>query len=187
MSTGNRIMVIGSPGSGKSTFARELASITGMPLVHLDKHFWNAGWVETPKDEFYAWQREIVKDEMWIIDGNYGGSMDIRLERADMVINFELSKIVCSLSWLKRLATHVGRNRVDMPKGCPEKLDWEFKKYIWDFPKTSGKRNRERLVRYSELNVVTFKNRRETNSFLNELRKDAGENAVPKEPLNCPK
>lgn len=170
MTIGNRIMIVGSPGSGKSTFARELAEITGIPLIHLDRKFWNAGWTETPKEEFYAWQRAIIKEDTWIIDGNYGGSMDIRLSRADTVVNFQLSRWTCVMGYFKRLITNMGKSRPDMGEGCPERLDLEFVKYIWNFPKNVAGSNRERLERYEGLKVITFTSRREADSFLEGLR-----------------
>lgn len=91
---GKRIMVIGSPGSGKSTFSRKLSHITGTPLIHLDKEFWNSGWVETPRDEWVKKQKFLVAGDEWIIDGNYGGTMEIRLGKAYTVICFEFMKYI---------------------------------------------------------------------------------------------
>lgn len=169
MTIGNRIMIIGSPGSGKSTFSRRLAEITSIPLIHLDRTYWNAGWIETPKEQFYAWQRKIVQGDTWIIDGNYGSSMDIRLSKADTVINFELSRWTCIMGYFKRLITNVGQSRPDMGEGCPERLDLEFIKYIWKFPKNIAGKNRDRIGQCERLNVITFKNRKEANSFLEKI------------------
>lgn len=77
---------IGSPGAGKSTLAAEVARRTGLPLVHLDRLYWRAGWVESDKAEFVERVRETVAAPRWVIDGNYGGTLPIRLERADTVL-----------------------------------------------------------------------------------------------------
>jgi len=163
---GKRIMVVGSPGSGKSTFSRKLAEISGLPLIHLDKEFWNDGWIETPRVEWVKKQRSLLEGAEWIVDGNYGGTMDIRLEKADTIICFKLSRAVCLLSYFKRVITNIGKVRPDMPEGCPEKFDFEFMKYIWDFPNKSGQKNINRLDEIKDKQIMVFKNRRQAKQFL---------------------
>ena len=163
---GKRIMVIGSPGSGKSTFSRDLAQITFIPLIHLDKEFWNNGWIETPREEWVKKQKRLIAGDEWIIDGNYGGTMDIRLEKADIVICFKLSRTVCLLSYFKRVITNISKVRPDMPEGCPEKFDFEFMKYIWNFPKASGLRNLERLRKNNDKKIIVFSKRSEVNKYI---------------------
>ena len=81
-----RIMIIGCPGSGKSTFARALAPKTGLPLHHLDMMYWNPDRTTKPKEEFRAALREIINLPDWIIDGNYGSTLELRMEACDTVI-----------------------------------------------------------------------------------------------------
>jgi len=162
-------MVVGSPGSGKSTFSRKLTEITGLPLIHLDKEFWNNGWIETPREEWVKKQKFLISGYEWIVDGNYGGTMDLRLEKADTVICFKLSRTVCLLSYFKRVITNIGKVRADMPEGCPEKFDFEFIKYIWNFPKTSGHANIHRLQKSKVKQIIVFKNRRETKQYIKKL------------------
>lgn len=170
MSEHRRIMIIGSPGSGKSTFARKLADISGIPLIHLDKEFWNYGWVETSKEEWVKKQVRLVEGEKWIIDGNYGGTMDLRVEKADTIICFQLNRIVCILSYLKRVITNINKVRPDMPEGCEEKFDFEFMKYIWNFPEASGKRNIEKLMAVKGKKIIVFKNRGEVNRYIKQIQ-----------------
>jgi hypothetical protein len=80
-----RILVIGSGGAGKSTFARELGRRTGLPLVHLDLHYWRPGWTPTPPDEWLGRVRDLVREDRWIIDGNYLGSLEVRQTRPRIV------------------------------------------------------------------------------------------------------
>ena len=68
-------MVIGSPGSGKSTFSTKLAKITGLKLIHLDKEFWNYGWIETPREEWVKKQKSLISGDEWIVDGNFNGGL----------------------------------------------------------------------------------------------------------------
>jgi adenylate kinase family enzyme len=163
---GKRIIVIGSPGSGKSTFSRKLSEVTGIPLIHLDKEFWNYGWVETPREEWVKKQGAFICEDEWIIDGNYGGTLDIRVERADTIISFQLSRVVCLIRYFKRVIKNINKLRPDMPEGCPEQFDFEFMKYIWNFPKESGKRNLERIHNSKDKNIIIFKNKNDANSFI---------------------
>ena len=76
-----RIAVVGPGGAGKTTFARELGRRTGIPVVHLDRHYWRPGWTPTPADEWRAQQARLLAGERWIVDGNYGASFDVRFAR----------------------------------------------------------------------------------------------------------
>lgn len=166
---GKRIIVIGSPGSGKSTFSRKLANKTGISLIHLDKEFWNYGWVETPRTEWVEKQENLITEGEWIIDGNYGGTLDMRIGKADTIICFQLNRVVCIFRYFKRVLTNINKIRPDMPEGCPEHFDIEFMKYIWNFPKTSGKRNFEILKRSRDKHIIVFKKRNEANKYINGL------------------
>lgn len=168
-------MVIGSPGSGKSTFSTKLAKITGLKLIHLDKEFWNYGWIETPREEWVKKQKCLISSDQWIVDGNYGGTLDVRLEKVDTVICFKLSRIVCILSYLKRVITNLNKVRPDMPEGCTEKFDFQFMKYIWNFPKSSGQRNMDKLEKSKVKQIIIFKNRREANQYIMKLYNQYGE------------
>ncbi len=77
-----RIAIIGPGGAGKSTLARQIGAKTGLPVIHLDAHYWHEGWVETPKEEWAQAVRELAEGEAWVMDGNYGGTMEIRLPAA---------------------------------------------------------------------------------------------------------
>ena len=140
-----RVLVIGSPGSGKSTFATELAKRTGLPLIHLDQQYWKPGWVETPKEQWRSRVAGLVAGEKWIIDGNYSGTLELRLTRADTVIMLDVPARVCVARVLRRLMQSRGRSRPDMAEGCPEKLNIPFLFYIVTFPFTRRSRMEQRL------------------------------------------
>ena len=121
-----RVLVI----AGKSTFARALAAMTGLPLIHLDKEFWRPGWKATPRPEWRTRTSELVAGERWIMDGNYAGTLDLRLPRADSVMWCDYSRLVCLRRAVWRAVTGYNRVRADMAEGCPERFDPEFLRYI---------------------------------------------------------
>lgn len=130
-----RVLVIGSGGSGKSTLARELGALLHLPVIHLDAHHWQPGWVEPPKAEWNARVAELIEGESWIIDGNYSGSLSARLAACDTVLFLDLHRTICLGRVIKRRLLHRWRGRPDMAPDCPEKLDLKFLGWIWDYPK----------------------------------------------------
>jgi len=128
-----RVLIIGIPGAGKSTFARKLAAKTGLPLIHLDAEFWKPGWKVTERAEWRARLAKLAEREAWIMDGNYGASLELRLPRADTVMWFDYPRLVCLWRVLRRVATTYGRVRPDLAPGCPEQFDGEFLRFIWNF------------------------------------------------------
>ena len=163
-----RVLVIGSPGAGKSTFARALASRTGLPLIHLDAHYHLPGWVEPAEDAWRARLETLVSQESWIIDGNYGGSMDYRLARADSAILLDYPTWLCLWRALKRIVTLHGTVRPDAPAGCPERFDWEFLAYIAAFRRAKSPAIEARLARFGGA-VVRFRRAAEAQAFLDAL------------------
>jgi adenylate kinase family enzyme len=129
-----RVLLIGAGGSGKTTVARRLAQRTGLPLIHLDALYWRPEWDPTPADEWRASVAALIRRDAWIIDGNYGGTLDARLEACDTVVFLDLPRLVCLWRVLKRQVFHRGRARPELPPGCRERLSWEFLAWIWTYP-----------------------------------------------------
>lgn len=129
----NRVLVIGHCGAGKSTLAVELGKILDLPVIHLDRHFWNPGWVETEREAWREKVRALISGDRWIIDGNYDGTLDIRLPRADTVIFLDFPTRICMWRIARRIISGYGKTRHDLAPGCPEKIDWEFILYTWRF------------------------------------------------------
>jgi adenylate kinase family enzyme len=129
-----RVVVIGSSGAGKSTFARRLGAATGLPVTHIDQLFWQPGWVQTPKPLYLERLAAVVSQDRWIIEGVNASTLDLRLPRADLLVWLERSRLVCLRRVAQRIVSSYGSIRPDMAHGCPEQLpDFEFLTYIWTF------------------------------------------------------
>jgi adenylate kinase family enzyme len=136
-----RVLIIGSPGAGKSTLARELAAHTGLPLHNLDRMHWLPGWIERDRAEGLTELRGVLAQERWIIDGNYGSSLPERLSRADTVVWLDYPTWLCLARVFKRWWQFRGRTRPDMTEGCPENLNLEFLHYVLVFRSAWQARN----------------------------------------------
>lgn len=128
-----KIMVIGYSGSGKSTLARSLGKKYHLPVLHLDHVFWLPGWQSRPREEM---QRIVARfldsNTSWVIDGNYFKTeYTRRLTEADQVIFLNFNRFSCLARVWKRYRKYRGRTREDMGRGCTEKLDWEFVRWVF--------------------------------------------------------
>jgi len=118
-SVGRRVVVTGMAGAGKSTFSRALSAKTGLPVIHLDVHFWKPSWMEPSEDEWREKQRDLITNEEWILDGNYHATLELRLERADTAVFLDTPWWVCA--W-RALVRGVRKRPVgfQLPNGCDE-------------------------------------------------------------------
>lgn len=128
-----RVLVIGISGAGKTTLSQALSRRAGLPLIHLDREFWQPGWVETPRAVWREKVQALAARESWVMDGNFDATLDVRLPRADTVIWFDFPTVRCLFRALKRVARSYGRVRPDMAEGCPERIDFDFLRYIARF------------------------------------------------------
>ncbi len=160
--------MIGSGGAGKSTFARELAVVTGLPLVHLDRLYWRPGWTPTPIDEWETVVREAIAAEQWVIDGNYGGTLALRLEVADTAVFLDVPRLVCLRRVVWRSLRHLGSTRDDMGPGCAEQVSLEFWRWVWSFPRRVRPDVLAQLVEFERRGgrAVTLRSDTEVRAFL---------------------
>jgi adenylate kinase family enzyme len=162
-----RVAIVGSGGVGKSTFADDLGRRTGIPVIHLDEHFWSPGWVPTPRDAWADRQADLLSGDRWIADGNYGATLDVRLSRADTVIVLTLPRWRCTLRALRRSLRH--RGQAIQAEGCPERLDLTFLRWVWRYPTDSRPRLDQAVARFRHrLTVVELASTAAAKSFLDE-------------------
>ncbi|MDO4740177.1 MAG: hypothetical protein Q4A66_05875 [Eubacteriales bacterium] len=165
-----RYLVVGCPGSGKSTMARAMAQRTGLPAVHLDKLFWRDHWTSVPAEEFDALLRcELAKD-CWIIDGNFSRTLPMRLARAEAVVWLDYPLHVSLFGALRRVLTNYGKVRPDMSPNCPERLNWPFIRSILDFRRRNGAKMEQLLVPAPGREIIRLRSRRQARAFLDSLR-----------------
>lgn len=161
-----RIVVIGCGGAGKSTFSRNLSNKLDIPVYHLDKFFWNKGWVETKQEKFDDKLNKIVNEDKWIIDGNYIRTLEMRAEKADTIIFINMPTYLCLYRIMKRRVMYRGKSRPDMAEGCPEGIDFEFFKWVLTYNKKVRPKILENLKRYKDKNIVIFNNKKEVKDFM---------------------
>ena len=157
-----RVIVIGCPGSGKSTFARALRDKTGLPLHHLDMMYWNADKTIVPKEIFRARLAELLTEDAWIIDGNYGATMEARMAACDTVFFLDYPVEIC----LAGIRERQGKPRADMP-WIETEDDEEFLTFVKDFEEKSRPTVLTLLEKYRARQIVTFHTRAEADEYLN--------------------
>ncbi|GGH73806.1 adenylate kinase family enzyme [Pullulanibacillus pueri] len=166
-----RVVLIGSGGSGKSTLARRLGEKLNIHVYHLDALFWKPHWVSVQKDEQRQIQNELVKKEAWIIDGNYSGTMELRLVAADTIIFLDIPRMICIYRAFKRMLQYRNKTRPDMGVGCEERFDLDFFKWIWDYPRTKRPAILKRLEHLSQdKRVIILTSPKEVKRFLDNVQ-----------------
>lgn len=161
-----KIMIIGSPGSGKSTFARKLRDKSGLPLFYLDMIKHKPNRTEILREEFNIKLAEIIKMPEWIIDGNYQRTLEVRMEKADTIILFDLPTEVC----LDGAKARIGTKREDLPWiETEETFEGEFKQWIEDFSEKQLPEIYSLLEKYRDKEIVVFRSREDADVFISLL------------------
>ena len=162
-----KILVIGSGGSGKSTFATRLGALLNLEVIHLDKLFWRPGWTKPAPEEWLETVTDLIDRDSWILDGNYSGTLDLRVQKCDTVVFLDLSRWLCLWRIVTRVLRYRKEHRPDMAEGCPEKLDVEFVLWVWNY----SRRTKPKIVKLLRQNcegkeIVWLRSRAEVEKFL---------------------
>lgn len=163
-------MIIGSGGAGKSTLARALGEKLNIRVIHLDVLLWKPNWNQVTRNEQIKIQEQIVQNKEWIIDGNYGGTMDIRFQEADTIIFLDIPRIICIYRAIKRAIQYRNKSRPDMVEGNKERLDINFYKWIWNYPKDKRPEIIKKLNEVkNEKKIIHLKSIKETQNYTDSL------------------
>lgn len=162
-----KIVVIGCPGSGKSTFSKALHEITGIPLFHLDLMYWNADRTIVEKSVFLERLSKALQSSEWIIDGNFKSTMELRIRECDTVVFLDYALDVC----LNGIKERKGKARSDMPWVEPEEDDTEFIEFIKSYNSQSRPQVMELLNRYSGKDIYIFTSRTQADEFLTRMQR----------------
>ena len=165
-----KILVIGCCGAGKSTFSKKLHSILNLEIIHLDQYYHKPNWKETEQDEWKKIVNNLVKKPSWIMDGNYSGTMDVRIESADTIIYLDYPTLKCFWRVIKRIIKYHGVVRSDIAKGCKEQFDLEFLHFVLTFNSKNRKRFIQKLnLIKEEKRILVFKTDKQADKFLAQI------------------
>lgn len=163
-----KIIIIGSPGAGKSTFAQNLSYVMKLPLYHLDMIWHKPDKTNISKEEFDIRLNEILKKDRWIIDGNYSRTLEVRLKECDTIFLLDYSLEIC----LSGAQSRIGKKRKDLP-WIESTFDEEFKKFIIDFPKKRLPQIYTLIEKYHKnKNIIIFKSRKDADDYLKQIKKE---------------
>ena len=161
-----KAIVIGSPGAGKSTFARKLSDAVDIPLYYLDMVWHKPDQTNISREEFDAQLNEILQKDTWIIDGNYQRTLEVRLKECDTVFLMDFPLDIC----LSGAKSRIGKKREDLP-WIESELDEEFKQWIIDFPRKQLPAIYKLLEKHQEKkDIVVFKSRKEADDYLKSIQ-----------------
>jgi adenylate kinase family enzyme len=167
-----RIAIMGCGGSGKTTIGRQLADQLGTQITHLDAIYYDDQWNKMDADKFTAVQEELVVAQTWVIDGNYAGTLPIRLKRADTVIFLDLPALTCLWGIAQRRRKYRGGQHDNT--GVYDRITWGFVKYVWGYRKEMAPRVRAPIAEHAaHADVRTVTSRRAANRLLADLKDSA--------------
>lgn len=174
-----KVLVIGSGGSGKSTLSKLMGEKLGIEVFHLDKFYWRSGWVKPNSDEWAQTVEELLARDVWIIDGNYSGTLRRRVESCDTIVFLDLSKLVCLWRICKRRLSYRRQSRPDMAAGCYERLNLEFVSWVLNY----SRRSRPKVLELIKLNsaekkIVWLKSPQQVKAFLASLELPSPEHSL---------
>ena len=165
-----RVAIIGCPGVGKTFFSIELSKLTGLPITHLDYfyHQKKFSYYEDKKARI-VFVKKVIKQDGWIMDGNYSSTFEERFKRADTVVFFDYPRRLTMFRVLKRRIIYQFKRRQEMPSEWKEQADLDFLRYVWNFNKVQRTRILEALDKCKPKKLIVFYKPSDAKSYLEKI------------------
>lgn len=168
----DRVAIIGCGGSGKTHLANRLAALLNVPLTHLDGVYYDVDWNPLPQEQFAGIQRDLVAAPRWLIEGNYAGTLPIRLAAADTAIFLDIAAVTCLAGIVRRRLRYRGGQHAQ--DGVYDRLTWNFVRYIWGYRRTMRPRVRQILAEHGgNARLITLTSRRDADRFVAQLKAES--------------
>lgn len=170
-----RIVILGSGGSGKTTLSNYINKKIGLPVVYLDKEYWLPNWEKPCEEDWNNKLSKLSENEKWIMDGNYIDSLNIRLERADLVIMLDIKQSVCLTSIFFRTLRSYFVKRKDLSDGCKDKFNQnytEFVSWVKQFKNVYFPQLVNLCLEYPNIDLKLFTKRRNAKKFIKRMAKN---------------
>ncbi len=168
-----KIAIIGSPGSGKTTLARALGSVFNLKVYHLDRLFWQRGWKAKTRDTSIDILQNLVREKQWIIEGTYLHLSELHLDAADTIIFLDISSLLCPQRLIKRHREYYRRSRRDIPKECTDRLTLFRIFKVLTFPLHGRRTIKQSIRNYNSKHIIWLHSPKEVEDFLAQLEQDA--------------
>ena len=162
-----RILVIGCPGAGKTYFSKRLGAILSLPVIHMDNLYWREDKTCVSQEELKEKLLPYLKNDEWIIDGNYHHCLEMRLTYATDVFILDISRKECIQGILER----IDQPRDDIPWVENEEDAAELIAWTASYGFRTKDEELALLNKNKHLNVHVVKTRQEANEYLDNLSK----------------
>lgn len=158
-----KFALIGLPGSGKSTFAAKLGRMLTIPVHHLDRHMFEPNGKKKDKEEFIEIQKAILDEDAWVVEGCSFSTFEMRFAKADVLIYFHFSRLICIWRLFKRVFNY------QSDFGGLRAVSWEILRYTWNFDKEKRARIEELRKKYPQTEFLIFKGQKDADQYIRSL------------------
>jgi adenylate kinase family enzyme len=167
-----KIVIIGSPGSGKTTLSFQLHHIFNVPIIHLDKYYWKPHWQMPTSREFYDIHGSLCIQPEWIMEGMFITTLIPRFIEADIIIFLDMPQSLCFWRVLTRLIKNYGKVLATSAEYCPQRIDFAFLKYVWNFDKNVSPTIYQILKMFaSDKQIYILKSQKEVTAYIEQYKR----------------